>query len=64
MVAIDALNAAGSDDRSALRDSLERIKAEGFVGVFACSPQDHQGSSVDNSAEIMVRNGEYVPYAK
>jgi len=64
MVAIDALKAAGSDDRSALRDALERVKYEGFVGTFACSPQDHQGSLVDNSGEMMVRNGEYVPYAK
>jgi len=64
MVAIEALKAAGSDDRTALRNALERIKYEGFVGAFACSPQDHQGSPVDNSAEMMVRNGEYVPYAR
>jgi branched-chain amino acid transport system substrate-binding protein len=64
MVAIEALKAAGSDDRAALRDALERIRWEGFLGAFACSPHDHQGSPVDNSAEMMVRNGEYVPYAK
>jgi len=64
MVATEALKAAGSDDRVALRGALERIRWEGFVGAFACSPLDHQGSPVDSSAEMMVRNGEYVPYAK
>ncbi len=64
MVAIEALRAAGTDDRSALRDALERIRWEGFVGAFACTPRDHQGSPVDNSAEMTVRNGEYVPYGR
>lgn len=64
MVAIKAIEAAGTDDRAAVRNAIERIRYEGFLGAFACSPDDHQGSPQDTSPAIMVKNGEYVPYRK
>ena len=64
MVALEALKAAGTDDRAALRDALERIRWKGFVGPFACTPRNHQGAPEDNSAAMVVRNGAYVPFSK
>jgi branched-chain amino acid transport system substrate-binding protein len=64
MVAIDAIKTAGTDDRAAVRNALERIRWEGFAGAFACTPSDHQGSPTDNSPAVIVRNGAYVPYKK
>jgi branched-chain amino acid transport system substrate-binding protein len=51
---IEAIKAAGNDDRSALRDALERIKFEGFHGAFACTPDDHQGAPKDTFTDVMV----------
>lgn len=63
-VAIAAIKAAGADDRVEVRSALERIRWEGFTGTFACTPSDHQGSPRDSSPAIVVKNGEYVPYAR
>jgi branched-chain amino acid transport system substrate-binding protein len=63
-VAIAAIKAAGTDDRAAVRSALERIRWKGFVGTFACTPRDHQGSPRDDSPAMMVKNGEYVPYER
>ena len=51
---IEAIRMAGTDDRSALRDALERIRFEGFHGIFACTPEDHQGAPKDTFTEVMV----------
>jgi len=64
-IVIEALRAVGSDDRSALRDALERIRFEGFHGAFACTPEDHQGSPKDTVTDLMVlRNGQLDLYKK
>jgi branched-chain amino acid transport system substrate-binding protein len=64
MVALAAIKAADSDDRVAIRSALERIRWEGFVGAFACTSHDHQGSPRDDSPPMVVKNGEYVPYKR
>jgi branched-chain amino acid transport system substrate-binding protein len=46
--------------RAALRDALESANVIGTHGVFAMSPQDHNG--LDNRARVMIRieNGKWV----
>jgi branched-chain amino acid transport system substrate-binding protein len=51
---IEAIKAAGADDRSALRDALEKIRFEGFHGAFACTSEDHQGAPKDTFTDVMV----------
>ncbi len=64
-VVIEALKAAGTDDRSALRDALEKIRFEGFHGAFACTPEDHQGAPKDTFTDLMVlKNGQLELYRK
>ena len=43
---------------------LKKIKFEGLMGTFACSPTDHQGSPKDTFPVVMIKNGELVPYGK
>jgi branched-chain amino acid transport system substrate-binding protein len=64
MITTEALKAAGTDDRAALRNALEHIRWNGLLGEFSCTPRDHQGSPRDDSAAMMVREGRYVPYKK
>ncbi len=51
---IEAIKAAGTDDRSAIRAALEKIRFEGFHGAFACTPEDHQGAPKDTFTDLMV----------
>jgi branched-chain amino acid transport system substrate-binding protein len=61
-VAIEALKAAGTDDRSAIRDALEKVRCDGFVGHFACTTTDHQGASEGARVLMMIKNGELTLY--
>jgi branched-chain amino acid transport system substrate-binding protein len=60
-ILVAALSLAGSDDRTQLRDALEKVRAEGMLGPFACSPTDHQGSPKDTSIWSEMKNGEWIP---
>jgi branched-chain amino acid transport system substrate-binding protein len=62
-VAIEALRTAGSTNRDAVRDSLEKIKFQGFLGEFACTTKDHQGARKDPMIPLIVKGGDYWPYA-
>jgi branched-chain amino acid transport system substrate-binding protein len=64
MVAVEALKLAGTDNRAALRDAIEKVKFEGMVGNYACSTTDHQCCPRDSMPEMMVKGGEFVPYSK
>jgi len=64
MVTIEAIKLAGTDNRAAVRDALEKVRYDGFVGQFACTPTDHQGAPKDTMPEMMVKGGEFVPYTK
>jgi branched-chain amino acid transport system substrate-binding protein len=57
-----ALKLAGSDNRDAVRDALEKVRVPGFLGVFAPTPQDHYGSAVDPMVPVVMKGGEWVPY--
>ena len=63
-VAMEALKAARSDDRAAVRAALEKIRWEGFLGSFACSPEDHQGAQSANTVGMTISGGQFVPYSK
>jgi branched-chain amino acid transport system substrate-binding protein len=58
----DAIKTAGKAEPDAIRDALEKIKFEGFLGQFACSATDHQAAPVDFMRPMTIVNGEYVPY--
>lgn len=61
-ILVAALKIAGTDDRAALRDAIEKVRIEGMLGPFACSPTDHQGSPKDVSIWSVVKAGEWVPH--
>jgi branched-chain amino acid transport system substrate-binding protein len=63
-IAIEALRAAGTDDRRAIRDALERVKVEAMMGNFAGAQDDHRGFSRSTAIPIVVKGNEYVPYGK
>jgi branched-chain amino acid transport system substrate-binding protein len=63
-VAVAALRLAGTDDRAAVRNALEKVRYEGLLGPFACSATDHQGSPYDPETPVMIKNGEFWPYEK
>ena len=58
---VEALKMAGTDDRAALRDALEKVRLEGMLGPFACTPTDHQGSPKDTSIWSVMKGGEWMP---
>ena len=55
---------AGDADSAAVRDALEKVRIEGFLGKFACAAADHQGAPVDFMRPTFLKNGEYLPYTK
>jgi len=59
-----ALRLAGSDNRDALRDALEKTNVPGFLGNFAPTPQDHYGAPKDPMIPVVMKGGEFVPYSK
>jgi branched-chain amino acid transport system substrate-binding protein len=62
---MEAIKLAGKAEPDAIRDALEnKVKLEGFLGKFACTPQDHQAAPVDFMRPMTLKNGEYVPYSK
>jgi branched-chain amino acid transport system substrate-binding protein len=59
-VLVRALKTAGTDNRAALRDALEKIRIpDGLVGGFECSPTDHQAAKIDPSVPLIIKNGEW-----
>lgn len=60
---MEAIRLAGKAEPEAIRDALEnKVKIEGFLGQFACSPKDHQAAPVDFMRPMTLKGGEYVPY--
>ena len=60
-----ALTIAGTDDRPALRDAMEKVKYKGLLSVgWAYSPTDHDGQSGDELEPLMVKDGKWYPYKK
>jgi branched-chain amino acid transport system substrate-binding protein len=61
---IEAIKIAGTADSAAVRDALEKVRIEGFLGPFACTATDHQAAPVDVMRPMTLKNGVYVPYTK
>jgi branched-chain amino acid transport system substrate-binding protein len=62
---MEAIRIAGSDDRSSLRDALEKVRIEGFHGAFACTADDHQCAPKDTFTDLMVlKSGQLELYKK
>ena len=51
-------------DSASVRDALEKVRIDGFVGPFACTATDHQGAPVDPMRPVVLRDGAWVPYVK
>jgi branched-chain amino acid transport system substrate-binding protein len=60
---VAALKMAGTDDRAALRDALEKVRIEGLLGMIAPGPTDHYEGAKDTSVPAVLKNGKFVPYA-
>jgi branched-chain amino acid transport system substrate-binding protein len=63
-IALEGLKIARSDERAALRDGLEKVKYNGFLGEFIYSPTDHEGNTGDAFVPVTVKDGKYWPYKK
>jgi branched-chain amino acid transport system substrate-binding protein len=61
---IEAIKIANSDDRAAIRDAVEKVRFDGFVGPFAPTPTDHQGSPSSATVPVVLKNGEFWPWQK
>jgi branched-chain amino acid transport system substrate-binding protein len=61
---LEAIKLAGSDDRSAIRDAIEKVRFDGFVGPFAPTATDHQGSPSSATVPTVLKNGEFWPWQK
>lgn len=58
MIAVEAIERAGSTDKNKVRDQIEKTK--GFVGtggIFNMSPTDHLGLGLDSFKMVEVKNG-------
>ena len=60
MIAVAAIEKAGSTDREAVRKALESIEGHvGVTGVFNMSSEDHNGLSPDSFRILEVKNGQW-----
>jgi branched-chain amino acid transport system substrate-binding protein len=64
-ILVGALKIAGTDDRVALRDALEKVKVQGLLCDFAFSPTDHDGNTRGESyVPLILKDGKWGPYKK
>lgn len=60
MLAVEAIEKAGSTDREAVRKALESIQGHvGVTGVFNMSATDHNGLGADSFRVLEVKNGKW-----
>jgi branched-chain amino acid transport system substrate-binding protein len=58
MLAVEAIEKAGTTDKAAVRDALENIKGHvGVTGTFNMSPSDHNGLDADSFRILEVHDG-------
>jgi len=60
----EAMKIAEKIDRVSIRDAIEKVQIEGFIGAFSPTPSDHQGAHVDPMRPLFLQNGEWTPYTK
>ena len=58
----EAMKLAKTIDSDHIRDALEKVKIEGFIGPFAPTPTDHQGAQVDPMRPMILKDKRFVPY--
>lgn len=63
-LAVEALTIAGTDERAALRDALEKVQCNGIMGQFIYSPTDHDGITGDAFDPIIIKDGKWFAYKK
>lgn len=63
-IIVQALNIAGSSNRAALRDALEKVKFKGLNSVYVYTPTDHDGQTGEGYDPIMIKDGKWLPFAK
>jgi branched-chain amino acid transport system substrate-binding protein len=60
---IAGLRVAGTDNRVALRDAMEKASFPGFQGEFNYTPTDHDGQDTEkNRIPVIIKGGEFWPY--
>jgi branched-chain amino acid transport system substrate-binding protein len=60
----EALRLALTIERAAVRDAIEKVRTEGFLGPFAPTTTDHQGAHVDPMRPMLFKGGQWIPYVK
>lgn len=61
MMAVQAIEAAGTTDAAAVRDELENIQNYvGVTGIYHMGPDDHNGLTPDSFRILEVRDGDWV----
>ncbi len=63
-IIIMALNIAGSSDRAALRDALEKVTFKGLNSTYVYTPTEHEGQTGEGYDPIMIKDGKWVAYRK
>jgi len=65
-LAAAAIKSAGSSDRSAIRDALEKLNTLTVGGRFTFSPTDHSGLNASNVAIVEIQDGKFTatPYTQ
>ena len=64
VILVEALKIAGTDDRTALRDALEKVKCEGLMGSYAYSATNHDGNAGELLEPLITRDNKWWPYKK
>ncbi|OBJ38694.1 hypothetical protein A5630_29430 [Mycolicibacterium mucogenicum] len=54
-----AIEAAGTEDRDAVRDAMETLTCMTAAGRYAFSPNNHSGLDVDDVAVAVIRDGRF-----
>ncbi|WP_006788022.1 ABC transporter substrate-binding protein [Thiorhodospira sibirica] len=61
MLAVKAIETAGTTEPGAVRDALEGIRGHvGVTGIYSFSPTDHMGLAVESFRILEVRDGRWV----
>lgn len=61
MLAVQAIEAAGTTDKAAVRDELENILGYvGMTGIFNMAPDDHNGLTPESFRILEVKDGDWM----
>ena len=65
MIFVEAVKAAKSTDKDAVRNAIENLKGfRGTGGVFNFSAEDHNGLAIDSFEMLTVKDGKFVALGK